>query len=110
MSDIIDFKAALQHKKMAIKKFLVEPDDALDTPFTDSEIKQVEQFDANIDRVFDKIEEVASTVTPFTESRVEECLDELFLELFTGIEDRDFDNSTTAEALINKLDEIQNNK
>lgn len=110
MAEIIDFKTALQHKKVAIKKALTAPADPLEAPFTAAESKQVETFDSNIERVFDKIEEVASAVTPFTESRVEACLDELFLELFTGIEERDFDNSAMTETLISKLDEIQQNK
>ncbi len=110
MADVVDFEKALQRKKQKIKQSLTDTTDLLDRSFTDDELVDVAQFDKNIEKVFNKIEDVAANVTPFTESRVEACLDELFFELFAGIEERDFDNSEATDKLLTKLDDIVKNK
>lgn len=110
MADVIDFEKALQRKKQKIKQSLTSTTDNLDAPFTDGELVDAVQFNQNIEKVFSKIEEVAAEVTPFNESRVEACLDELFFELFAGIEERDFNNTEVSEKLITKLDDIVKHK
>lgn len=110
MADVIDFETALQRRKRKIKHSLTDTSDKLDAPFTDGELADAVQFDQNIEKVFDKIEEVAAEVTPFNELRVEACLDELFFELFAGIEERDFNNTEVTDSLIMKLDDIVKNK